>query len=72
MGVVTGVLFRKCQSALAATDVGSNREGSAGRSFLGFFLLLLLLAGIGTLAFISLQDLLRGALIETPGLCIWV
>ena len=72
MGAVTGAQFHRCQGALAATDVGSNREGRGGENLLGFFLLLLLLAGIGMLVFISLQDLMRGALIETPGLCIWV
>ena len=72
MGAVTRVLLPRCQTARTATEVGSNREGGAGRNFLGFFLLLLLLAGIGTLVFISLQDLMRGALIDTPGLCIWV
>ena len=69
---VTGVLLTRDPTTLAATGVGSNQEDSAARDLFGFFLLLLLLVGIGALVFLLLQDLMRGALIETPGLCIWV
>ena len=61
-----------CRTTLAATDVGSNQEDSAARNLLELFLLLLFLVGIGTLVSLFLQDLMRGAFIEAPGLCIWV
>jgi len=57
---------------VAASDVGISQVASAGRQLIGLFLMSLLLAGIGVLVFILVQDLMRGALIETPGLCIWV
>jgi hypothetical protein len=69
---ITRTLFHRCQGALAVIDDGSKQETSVGRSPVGLLLLLLLLAGIGLLVFISVQDLMRGALIDTPGLCIWV
>ena len=72
MRAVTGVPLPRCQTTLVAIDVGSNQEDTAARNLFGCFLLLLLLVGIGTLVFLLLQDLMRGALIETPGLCIWV
>jgi len=67
-----GALFQRCQGYLAASDVGSSQVNSAGKQLMGLIILSLLLAGIGVLVFISIQDVMRGALIETPGLCIWV
>jgi len=72
MQAVIGALFPRCQGYLAASDVGSSQVASAGKQLIGLIILSLLLAGIGVLVFISVQDLMRGALIETPGLCIWV
>jgi len=57
---------------VAASDVGISQVASGGRQLIGLFLMSLLLAGIGVLVFILVQDVMRGALIETPGLCIWV